>query len=92
MNPLNHRQQGILQNNLSEVKYIVIDKISMVSSVLFYQVHQKLNEIFGCSTELQFAGLPFLICGDLYQLPPVKGAPIYCCGTENVKGILSLEL
>ena len=30
----------------------------MVSSVLFYQVHQRLNEIIGCATELPFAGLP----------------------------------
>ena len=34
--PLNHRQRGILQNKLAEVKVIVIDEISMVSSVLFY--------------------------------------------------------
>ena len=64
----------------------------MVSGVLFYQVHQRLNEIFGCSTVLLFAGLPVLVCGDLYQLPPVKGAPIYCCGTENMKGTPNLEL
>ena len=64
----------------------------MVSGVLFYQVHQRLNEIFGCSTVLLFAGLSVLVCGDLYQLPPVKGAPIYCCGTENIKGTPNLEL
>ena len=29
----------------------------MVSSVLFYQVHQRLNEIIGCAIELPFAGL-----------------------------------
>ena len=63
----------------------------MVSSVLFYQVHQRLNEIFGVSTDLPFAGLPVLVCGDLYQLPPVKGAPIYS-STDNIKGYLSLEL
>ena len=64
----------------------------MVSGVLFYQVHQRLNEIFGYSTVLLFAGLPVLVCGDLYQLPPVKGAPINCCGTENIKGTPNLEL
>ena len=70
--PLNDRQRGILQNKFAEVKFIIIDEISMVSSVLFYQVHQRLNEIFGCLTELPFAGLPVLVCGDLYQLPPLK--------------------
>ena len=89
--PLNDRQRGILRNKLAEVKFIIIDEISMVSNVLLYQVHQRLNEIYGCSAELPFAGLPVLACGDLYQLPPVKGAPIYC-NTGNIKGYLSLDL
>ena len=89
--PLNDSQCGILRNKLSEIKFIIIDEISMVSSVLFYQVHQRLNEIFGVSTNLPFAGLPFFVFGDLYQLPPVKGAPIYS-STHNVKGYLSLQL
>ena len=75
--PLNDCQRGILRNKLSEIKFIIIDEISMVSSVLFYQVHQRLDEIFGVSTDLLFSGLPVLVCGGLYQLPPVKGAPIY---------------
>ena len=89
--PLNDCQCGILRNKLLGVKFIILDEISMVSSVLFYQVHQRLNEIFGVSTDLPFAGLPVLVCGDLYQLPPVKGAPIYS-STDNIKGYLSLEL
>ena len=40
---------------------------------------------------MPFAGLPVLVCGDLYQLPPVKGAPIYS-SADNIKGYLSLEL
>lgn len=65
----------------SPLKYssFVIDETSIISTVLFYQVHQRLNEIFGCPTELPFPGLPVLVCGDLYQLPPVKGALIYYC-------------
>ena len=74
--PLNDRQRGILRNKLSEIKFIILDEISMVLSVLLYQVHQRLNEIFEVSTNLPFARLPALVCGDLYQLPPVKGAPI----------------
>ena len=34
--PLNDRQRGILQNKLLEVKFIIIDGISMLASVLFY--------------------------------------------------------
>ena len=49
----------------------------MVSSVLFYQVHQRLYEILACATELPFAELPVMFCGDLYQLSPVRATPIY---------------
>ena len=40
---------------------------------------------------MPFAGLPVLVCGDLYQLPRVKGAPIYT-STDNIKRYLSLKL
>ena len=63
----------------------------MVSSLLVYQVHQRLIEIFGCSPDLPFAGLPVLVCGDLYQLPPVKGKPVYSSG-NSMRGYLTLEL
>ena len=73
------------------VAAINIDGISMVSSMLFYQAHQRLSQIFGVSTDLPFAGLPVLVCGNLYQLPPVKGVSIYSTA-DNIKGYSSLEL
>ena len=39
---------------------------------------------------MPFAGLSVLVCGDLYQLPPIKQAPIYS-SRDNIKGCLSLE-
>ena len=88
---LNYCERGNLRNKFSEIKLIITDEIFMVSSVLFYQVYQRLNEKFGVSTDLPFAGLPVLVCGDLYQLPPVKGGPIYS-STGNIKGYLALGL
>ena len=38
--PLNDQQREVLINKLSEVRLIIIEEISMVSSVLFYQVNQ----------------------------------------------------
>lgn len=67
--PLNDKQRGILRNKLSEVKLNIIDEISMVSSILFWQL--RCQEIFGCKNE-PFSGLPVIVCGDLYQLPPVN--------------------
>ena len=63
----------------------------MVLSVLFFQVNQRLTEIFRYSGKEPFAGLPVIVCGDFYQLPPVKGSPVYSSAT-SIKGFLALDL
>ena len=65
-----------LQNRFSEVKLIIIDEISMVSKKVFYQIHQRLIEIFRLPDQ-PFAGKSILAVGDLYQLPPVNAKPVY---------------
>ena len=87
---LNDKQRGILRNKLSEVKLVIIDEISMVSSILFWQLNQRLQEIFGCKNK-PFAGLPVIVCGDLCQLPAVNGAPIFN-SKSSVKGLLTQDL
>ena len=87
---LNDKQRRMLRNELSEVELVIIDEISMVFSILFWQLIQKLQEIFGCKTE-PFAGLPVIVCGDLYQLPPVNGTPIFN-SKSSVIGILTQNL
>ena len=47
--PLNEQQGEALRNNFPEVRLTIIDEIPMVSSVLFYQVNQRLNKVFGHS-------------------------------------------
>ena len=90
MFPLNDRQRAVLRNKLFEVK-IIIDENSMVSSMLLYQVNQRLNKIFGYSDQLPFAGMSAIVCGDLYQLPPVRGLPVFS-STTSIKGLLTLDL
>ena len=63
----------------------------MVSSMLLYQVNQRLNEIFGYSDQLLFAGMSFIVCGDFYQLPPVSCLPVYS-NTTSIKPLLTLDL
>ena len=64
----------------------------MVSGMLLYQVNQRLNEIFGYSDQLPFAGLSVIVCGDFYQLPPVRSLPIYISSTRSIKSLLILDL
>ena len=63
----------------------------MLSSVLFFQVNQRLNETFENSGEEPFAGLPVIVYGDFYQLPAVKGSPIYSSVT-SIKDFLPLDM
>ena len=84
---LSEQHRAALGNKLSEVRLIIIDKISVVSTVLVFQVNQRLIEIFIYSGKEPFAGLPVTVCGDIYQLPSIKGSPVYSIAT-SIKGFL----
>ena len=53
-----------MRNKLSKVRLIIIDEISMVSSVSFFQVNKPLTKIFRYSGKEPFAQLPVIVCGD----------------------------
>ena len=40
-----------LRNDLSELRVLIIDEISMVSNLLLLHIHQRLVEIFGCNDD-----------------------------------------
>ena len=73
--PLSNNVLDSLRNKSAEVELIVIDEISMVSQKVFFQVHQRMIEIF--RVQLPVAGKSVLVCSDLYQLPPVRAVPVY---------------
>ena len=73
--PLNNKVLDSLRRKFSEVQLIIIDEISMVSKKVFLQIHQRLVQIF--MVQELFAGKSMLVCGDLYQLPPVRAVPIF---------------
>ena len=65
-----------LRNKYSEISAIIIDEISMVSDKLLKDIHLRLCEIAGVSTQILFAGKTVIAVGDFFQLPPVMGRPI----------------
>ena len=90
--PLNDQQRAALEKKLSEVRLIIIDEISLVSSVLFHQVNHRLNEIFRYSGNEPFAGLPVVVLfGDFFQLAPVKGLSGYN-SAASITGFIALDL
>ena len=70
--PSHDKMKCSLRNHLSDLKVIIIDEISMVSNeLLLFQVHLRLNEIFGSVNNDPFASITVIVVGALLQLPPV---------------------
>ena len=69
--PLGDRMKTSLKNKLSDLKVIIVDKISMVSNDLLFYNHLRLNEMFGSVNNEPFAGITVTTVGDFFQLPPM---------------------
>ena len=72
---LSKPSQKVMRATLSNVKLFIIDEISMVSSINLAFVHMRLEELFGSSE--WFGSRNMLFVGDLLQLPPVHGNPVF---------------
>ena len=66
-----------LRENLSELRLIIIDEMSLVSADMLYKLDAKLKEIFHRRKEIPFAGIGMMLVGDLLQIPPVKAGYIF---------------
>ena len=66
-----------LRESLSELRLIVIDEMSLVSSDMFYKLDTKLKEIFHEKKKTPFRGVGVMLVGDLLQIPPVTGGYIF---------------
>ena len=88
--PLSDKLRTSLRNKLSNVSVIIIDEISMVSNILLLNIHLRLCEIFGVKTSVPFAGKMIIVCGDLFQLPPVMGSSVYKEGKNLLAQMLRL--
>ena len=64
-----------MKTTLRSVKLFIIDEISMVSSLNLAYIHLRLNELYG-DTEW-FGSKNIIFLGDLLQLEPVGGEPVY---------------
>ena len=65
----------MLRQQLQHVKVFIIDDVSMVSSLNLAYIYLRLEEIFGGDS--WFAGKAMIFVGDILQLPPVNGTPVF---------------
>ena len=65
----------VMHTSLSKLKLLIIDEVSMVSSLNLAYIHLCLDEIF--ARDQWFGGVNILFEGDILQLPPVNGAPVF---------------
>ena len=69
------QSQKVMKTTLSNVRLFIVDEISMVSSLNLAYVHMRLEELF--SENEWFGSRNMLFVGDLLQLPPVAGSPVF---------------
>ena len=62
-----------MKTSLRNVKIIIIDEVSIVSSLNLAYIHLRLDELFGCND--WFSSKNMIFVGDLLQLQPVNGNP-----------------
>ncbi|XP_030832915.1 uncharacterized protein LOC584759 isoform X5 [Strongylocentrotus purpuratus] len=86
--PLGEERINTLRNKLGQLQILIIDEISMVDSKLLYYIHGRLRQIKQSRTDCPFGNVSVLAVGDFYQLPPVKGTPLY---KESVEQLLWSE-
>ena len=69
------KKRESMRENLSSLVLVIIDEMSMVKSDILYQIYRRLQEIK--QNDSDFGGISVILCGDLMQLQPVKGAWIF---------------
>ena len=74
--------QKIMWTTFQHAKLFLIDEVSMLSSLNLAYLHLRLEELFG--TDNWFGSITILFVGDLLQLPPVNGAPVFEALTNKV--------
>ena len=68
---LSQEQLKTIRTTLQSLKLIIVDDVSMVSSLTPLFAHLRLTEIVSCDD--YFGGISVLFFADFLQLPPVKG-------------------
>ena len=66
-----------IQQSFLEVRYVIIDEMSMMGRKLFGQIDRRLRQTFPHHADCLLGGCSLIMFGDFGQLPPVMDLPLY---------------
>ncbi|XP_053179094.1 uncharacterized protein LOC128362380 [Scomber japonicus] len=75
--PLGEEKVNSLRAKYSDLQILIIDEISMVDHRLLTYVHSRLRQIKQSGDLAPFGNVCVIAVGDFFQLPPVRGKPLY---------------
>ena len=76
MKPLSDEIKNKYSVRLENLKFMIIDEVSMVGNKMLYKIDQRLKEIKGNYNQ-NFGGVSILFFGDFNQLRPVKESYVF---------------
>ena len=75
--PLGEEKISQLRNQLGQLQILIIDEISMVDQKMLWYIHGRLRQLKQTRDDSPFGNVLTLAVGDFFQIPPVKGTPLY---------------
>ncbi|KAJ8029051.1 ATP-dependent DNA helicase PIF1 [Holothuria leucospilota] len=75
--PLGQETLNTLRVKYEHLQVIIIDEVSMVDVDMLSYINCRLQQIKGSSMHEPFGNVSILAVGDFYQLPPIRGKPLF---------------
>ena len=76
---------------LKDLRFVIIDEISMVSKKHFGWIDKRLRDMFEPS--IPFGGISVIVFGDFLQLPPVGGSSVFASDTTlTISSLFDFDL